>query len=199
MERLKCLGLRVVFGIFLGLVVGLAFSVAPALADMRSEVRGDEQGYVADGDRLFRALKEASTEREARAIELTIWFHWMKAPDAESAALMNEALTHRRNNNAPAAIMVLDRLIEMAPSWSEAWNQRATMLYFNGDYEASLLDIEKVLEREPRHFGAMSGMAVILLSQGRAELAQSILRDAVAVHPYLRERGLIVESPGKDI
>jgi Tfp pilus assembly protein PilF len=90
-------------------------------------------------------------------------------------------------------------LIAIAPDWAEAWNQRATMRYVQGQYDASLADIEETLAREPRHFGAMAGMALILVQQGRARQAQAILRTAVSIHPFLRERWMIADAPGKDL
>ena len=114
-------------------------------------------------------------------------------------ALMDRAMERRRNYDFAGAVAVLDELLGLAPDWAEAWNQRATVRFLQEDYEGSLEDIRETLEREPRHFGAMAGMAIILLRQGRAELAQSTLRQALGIHPWLRERSLVVATPGKDI
>lgn len=170
-----------------------------AYADEGVSLRGDASAYVAEGERLFDFLQNAENEDAGRAIELEIWAYWMHAPDEASRQLMTKAQERRRNRDHAGAIAVLNELIAIAPDWAEAWNQRATMRYMQGEYEASLADIEETLLREPRHFGAMAGMALILVQQGRARQAQAILRNAVAIHPYLRERWMIAEPPGQDL
>lgn len=171
----------------------------PAGADEGVSLRGDATAYAAEGERLFDRLQQAGNEQEGRAVELEIWMYWMHAPDEASMQLMTRAQERRRNRDHAGAVAVLDELIAIAPDWAEAWNQRATIRYMQGRYEASLADIEETLLREPRHFGAMAGMALILVQQGRARQAQAILRNAVAIHPYLRERWMIAEPPGQDL
>jgi hypothetical protein len=56
-----------------------------------------------------------------------------------------------------------------------------------------------VLELEPKHFGALAGKAVILIRQGSMAIAQATLRKAVAIHPFLKERHLLIEPKGRDI
>ena len=105
----------------------------------------------------------------------------------------------RGEYNYQGAREVLDKVVAEAPDYPEGWNQRAFILFLQGDYEASLADIKRVLELEPRHFGALSGQAMIYITQGRAELAQKTLRDAVNVHPYLKERALLIKPKGVDL
>ena len=104
-----------------------------------------------------------------------------------------------RSFDLAGAVAILDELIALTPDWAEGWSQRAAVRFMQGDFEGSLADIEETLQREPRHFGSLAGMAIILMQQGRVEQAQATLRQAVGIHPFLRERGLIVEAPGEDI
>jgi tetratricopeptide (TPR) repeat protein len=187
--------LAALFGLFLI----AAHHPPPAHAVEAAALRGESQAHEAEGDRLFRFLAMARTEADARAVEDEIWRHWMLAPNAEAGELMARAMDRRRNFDLAGGVAVLDELIALAPDWAEAWNQRATLRFMQGAFEASLTDIEETLQREPRHFGAMAGMAIILTRQGRVRLAQTTLRAAVAIHPYLRERSMIVSIPGKDI
>ena len=53
-------------------------------------------------------------------------------------------------------------VIEMAPEFSEGWNRRATVRYYQKDFEGSLDDIQQTLILEPRHFGAVWGLGMIL-------------------------------------
>ena len=182
-----------------GALLLLVAAAAGAVADPVSKVRGDPAAHAAEGDRVFRFLALAKTEAEGRAMEDQAWLWFMAAPDAASAGLMNRALERRGAFDLDAALAVLDELVAAAPDWAEAWNQRATVRFEKGDFEGSLADIEVTLRLEPRHFGALAGRAIIETGFGRVALAQSDLRRAVAIHPFLKERGLLIATPGKDI
>ncbi len=121
-----------------------------------------------------------------------------QAPDEISAEMMAQAMDRKRWYDFAGAIEHLDRLIEHAPQWSEAWNQRAAVFFFQEDYERSLTDAQRVLEMEPMHFGALAGRAVILTRQGRIELGQRVLREALEIHPWLKERWMLLpEAPAR--
>lgn len=169
--------------------------VVLGLATITSSARADTST-----DDLFEALKNAPNEKEARLIETEIWEAWIDAaPSPELREQVESAMRMRGEYNYQGAREVLDKVVAEAPDYPEGWNQRAFILFLQGDYEASLADIKKVLELEPRHFGALSGQAMIYITQGRAELAQKTLRDAVNVHPYLKERALLIKPKGVDL
>lgn len=172
----------------------------PSYAQPVVGLRGnDPAAHAAEHTRLFEELAQAESEDDARAAESAIWVHWLLAPDLESARLMDRALELRRTYDLAGAEAALDELVALSPDWAEGWNQRATVRFMQGDFDGSLDDIVETLRREPKHFGALAGRALILIQQGRMELAQSTLREAVAIDPFLRERALIIEPPGKDI
>ena len=60
-----------------------------------------------------------------------------------------------------AAIDVFSEAIELDPAWAEAWNKRATVFYMVGEFQKSQDDIDKVLELEKRHFGALAGQGMV--------------------------------------
>jgi hypothetical protein len=51
----------------------------------------------------------------------------------------------------------------------------------------------------PDHVPARAGLALTLMGLGRSQAAQGVLRDAVRRNPWLSERALLTEPPGKDI
>jgi tetratricopeptide (TPR) repeat protein len=107
---------------------------------------------------------------------------------------MQEAMQKRGNYDFAGAVEILSRIIELNPDYPEAWNQRATVYYYQEKYEASLEDIARTLELEPRHFGALSGRAMIRLYQSKPALARQNILKASEIHPYLKERNLFPDS-----
>lgn len=141
-------------------------------------------------DALFAQLKAAPDEVAARAIADQIWLQWTTPADPALAARMQDVLILRQSADFPAVIAALDDIIAQYPGYAEAWNQRATIYYLLGNYDRSLADIEKVLEFEPRHFGALAGRAMIYRSQGKQPLAIKDMVAALAIHPFLAERAM---------
>ena len=144
-------------------------------------------------DALFAELKAAPDEVAARAITDQIWIYWTTPTDTALATRMREVLILRQRADFPAVIAALDAIIADYPTYAEGWNQRATIYYLIGNYERSLADIEKVLEFEPRHFGALVGRAVIYKTQGKQALAVKDMIAALAIHPFLAERAMFPE------
>lgn len=144
-------------------------------------------------DSLFAELKSAPDQEAARVITNQIWVYWTTPADPVLAARMRDVLLLRQQADFPAVIAALDDITAEYPSYAEGWNQRATIYYLLGNYERSLADIEKVLEFEPRHFGALVGRAVIHENQGEHALALRDMAAALAIHPFLAERALFPE------
>jgi tetratricopeptide (TPR) repeat protein len=151
-------------------------------------------------DSLFGALRTAPNEAEAQRIENDIWMSWLEAaPTPEIRTKLDTAMQKRGVYEFQSAKELLDDVVEEAPDYSEGWNQRAFILFLQGNYEASLEDIERVLDLEPRHFGALSGRAIIFMTMGRVDLGQKALREAMEIHPFLKERGMLIEQKGLDL
>lgn len=144
-------------------------------------------------DQLFVRLARAPDQATAQKIDRQIWSIWTSPSDPDLAARMLDVFEARSTRGPLKAIELLDVLVEDHPEYAEAWNQRATLYFMTGNYEASLADCEKVLALEPRHFGALSGQAIIHLQMGRRDLALKSMAAALAVHPFLNEAGLFPE------
>jgi tetratricopeptide (TPR) repeat protein len=144
-------------------------------------------------DRLFAQLRVAPDAATAHEIDQQIWALWTTPSDPVLAGRIGEALVARNLGDIDGAIRLLDRLVVDYPDYAEGWNQRATLYYVMGDFERSIADCGKVLALEPRHFGALSGRALMYLQQGKRALALKDMAAAVAVHPFLNERALFPE------
>ena len=144
-------------------------------------------------DRLFAELKDAGDPMVAHAIDQQIWFHWLTPEDPVLRGRMAQALAAREMGDPVEAIQLLNAIVAEYPRYAEGWNQRATMFYAIGNFEASIADCQKVLELEPRHFGALSGRSTMYLLQGKRALALKDMAAALAVHPFISGRELFPE------
>ena len=132
-----------------------------------------------------------------RAIAGQIWEIWVTAPDDRSQALMDAGRERIRVADYEGAEELFRQHIDYRPHYAEGWSKRAYVRFLRQDYGNALDDIIAVLEREPRHFGALAGRAVTLISIGRVEVGHKALRQALAIHPWLSERHLL--PSGEDI
>lgn len=139
-------------------------------------------------DALFVELKNADSSTTARKLEQKIWIQWFQSGDSTVDEMMQEAMDKRRGYDFNGAIEILNRVVTMKPDYSEGWNQRATVYFYQQKYEESLVDIAKTLELEPRHFGSLAGRAVIRLHQNKPALARQNIIEALKYHPYLKEK-----------
>jgi tetratricopeptide (TPR) repeat protein len=135
---------------------------------------------------LFGALKAAPDEDTAKAIEQRIWGLWVVSRSDTANLLMLRVKTAIDAKETDLAIKLLDGIVKIRPDYIEAWNRRATIYYQKKDYGRSLADIREVLKREPRHFGALSGLGMILQDLGDDKQALEVYRRALAVYPHLQ-------------
>jgi tetratricopeptide (TPR) repeat protein len=155
-------------------------------------------------DFLFGALKAAPDEASAKHVEARIWALWMQTPSDTAALLMTRAKVAMDAQQMDVALKLLDSVVKLRPDYIEAWNRRATLYYLRNDYAHSLEDIEQVLVREPRHFGALAGLGMIMQDLGDEKRALDAFRKALAVNPHLEKvpelvRPLSEKVEGRDI
>jgi tetratricopeptide (TPR) repeat protein len=152
----------------------------------------DELPAIPKGERnrnidfLFGALKVAPDEASAKAVEDRIWAGWTSAGNETTNLLMGRAKKAADDKEYDLAVRVLSSIIEIKPDFTEAWNRRATVYFLQRDYTNSMADIAKVLAREPRHFGALSGLGLIMQEIGDEKHALDAYRKALDVHPRLK-------------
>jgi tetratricopeptide (TPR) repeat protein len=145
-------------------------------------------------DTLFGALKIAPDEASAKAIEDRIWAMWLVSGSDTCNLLMGRAKAAIDGKDYDLATKLLSAVIELKPDYVEAWNRRATVYYLQNDYAHSVADIREVLAREPRHFGALSGLGLILQEIGDDKDALEAYRKALAIDPHLEHIPEVVKT-----
>ncbi|KAB2848565.1 MAG: tetratricopeptide repeat protein [Hyphomicrobiaceae bacterium] len=166
---------------FLGIFACLV-GLVPSQAQDEAKSRRDKL------DQLFSSLQAEKLESNADIIVLEIWRLWGQSGRGDVDRLLAEATDHMRSGANERALAVLDRIVELAPDFAEGWNKRATVLYLLDEHDRSLADIAKVLELEPRHFGAIAGSGLIAIARGDWKTALAAYRRALAINPFLKER-----------
>jgi tetratricopeptide (TPR) repeat protein len=155
-------------------------------------------------DFLFGALKAAPDEASAKHVEARIWALWLQTSSDTAALLMMRAKAAMDAQQIDVAQKLLDAVVKLRPDYIEAWNRRATLYYLQNDYAHSLQDIQQVLVREPRHFGALAGLGMIMQELGDEKRALDAFRKALAINPHLEKVPELVKSlsekvEGRDI
>ena len=183
------------------LLAAFSLAIAPALADTTIDLSKDKQTdkTTKQLDKLFTQLTKAPDEQFARTIENAIWQHWMAQPNEKIQKLVKEAMEARRWYDFAKARKILNKVVTLAPDYAEGWNQRAFILFLQEKFDESLSDLERAIELEPRHFGALAGQARILMRQGRFATGQAILKKAVKIYPFWRERSMITKPKEKNL
>jgi tetratricopeptide (TPR) repeat protein len=137
-------------------------------------------------DDFFTQLKKTRSPGAANRLASNIWSEWFRSGSASIDLLMHwsDEATKRKDFNI--ALDLLDQVITRQPNYAEGWNRRATLHYAMSNYNKSMADIQKVLALEPRHFGALSGMANILEQSGNKQAALDAWQRVLDVYPAMR-------------
>jgi tetratricopeptide (TPR) repeat protein len=153
---------------------------------------------------LLGALKVAPDDTTAKAIEDRILALWAVSSSDTTNILMGRAKSAIEAKDFDLAVQLLDAVIAFKPDFAEGWNRRATVYFLKKDYASSMADIRHVLALEPRHFGAMAGMGMILNEVGNEKRALEVFRRVLEIHPHLKQIPDLVKTlkekvEGRDI
>lgn len=174
----------------LWLLLALAMPTAPAAyaadaakPDVIVEQPHSEERPADRLNTLFTQLKRERDPQAAEGIANRIRLEWNDSGSATVNLLMqwaDKAIAEKRN---AAAYDFLDQAIALKPTFVEGWNRRATLHYIAGDTRKAMADINRVLTLEPRHFGALAGMAAILTESGHDALALKAWEQFLTIYP----------------
>jgi Flp pilus assembly protein TadD len=155
---------------------------------------------------LNRARLDALFARLARndnpdwlSVQNEIWAQWSRSGSPAMDLLLRRAESAMENGRLELALRFLDDLVRLAPDFAEGWNKRATVYFLLGEYGRSVADIQRTLALERRHFGALSGLGMILERLGDKNGAMRAYRRGLEVHPNLPGAAAGVERLAPDV
>lgn len=151
--------------------------------------RPQPQADAPQDDAVSRLLRELAKPDQPgwQQIEQSIAQEWARSGSASMDLLLNRGMQAMEAGEIEAAIEHFSALTDHAPGFAEGWNARATAFFQADMYGPALADIERVLALEPRHFGALTGLAIILEQVGYPEDAYRAWQAVAAIHPHRPE------------
>ena len=137
-------------------------------------------------DQLFADLKRERNEKAAERIAGRIWGEWAQSGSASVDLMMQWSQKAMENQKYDVALDFLDQVVTLQPAYAEGWNRRATVHFMMKNYGKSMSDIDHTLHLEPRHFGALSGLAQIMADTGHKQSALEAWQKVLAIYPMMR-------------
>jgi len=134
---------------------------------------------------LFEQLQRAADPVSAAEAERNIWRIWSLPDRREASAPFAQGVLSMNRGKLKQAMALFSNVVKIAPDFAEGWNKRATVAYYLGDFDTSVHDIQKTLALEPRHFGALSGLAMIYEATGLQERALDVLIQVKEIYPAM--------------
>ncbi len=127
-------------------------------------------------------------------LERQIRSEWSKSGSPAMDFLLQRGQEALEAEDFDTALEHLTALTDHAPDFAEGWNARATAYFNKKLYGPALHDISMALRLNPRHFAAMTGLAVILQDTGMLEEALEVWRLVEAAHPHRPEMQDAIKS-----
>ena len=147
----------------------------------------------AELDKLFLELKKNTSS--SSSIVQKIWILWSTHPtDEKLTSILDEGSRLIQDQKLVRAIDIFTDAIELDPTWAEAWNKRATVYYMIGEFQKSQDDIDKVLELENRHFGALAGQGMVNIGLKNYEKAKLSYQKAQEIYPGMKSSKIMIEQ-----
>ena len=145
-------------------------------------------------DKLFTELKK-NISSSSPEIAQQIWTLWSTHPtDEKLTSILDEGSRLVQDQKLIRAIDIFTDVIKIDPTWAEAWNKRATVFYMVGEFQKSQDDIDKVLELENRHFGALAGQGMVNIKLKNYDKAKKSYQKAQEIYPAMKSSKVMIEQ-----
>jgi tetratricopeptide (TPR) repeat protein len=150
-------------------------------------------------DDLFRRLKDAKDAREAKSLATQIERRFARSGSDTVDLLAARANEVFAEGELAIAIEIMDRAIVLKPDWAEGYHRRATMFFAMDDMTRALVDLNAALAREPRHFGALTGMGLVFQRLGDQKRSFAAYTKAYEINPSMESVKTILDRMRPDV
>jgi tetratricopeptide (TPR) repeat protein len=148
-------------------------------------------------DKLFAELQREQPANPQNTIA-KIWTLWEHDDSPTAELLLTQSNKAMKDGAFATSETMLNTLIGSYPEFTEALNKRAMLLYNLRRFDEAMVDLDAVLDAEPRHFGALAGKAAVFQAQGQSSKAAEALREAIVVNPHLQTAKDVLKQLEKD-
>ena len=139
-------------------------------------------------EKLFTDLRSTGSQKDGEKISKEIWQIWTThSSDPTLSKQMQMGIELMQSGQLSAANAVFTFVINQDNEFAEAWNKRATVLFFMGKFDKAKLDILKTLLLEQNHFGALAGLGMVEIHLGNPKAALNAYRRAASINPHLSD------------
>jgi|TARA_X000000368_G_C22730006_1_gene579089 tetratricopeptide (TPR) repeat protein len=174
------------------LKISFFFSILISLIFIFNAIASEQEVQL---NKLFNQLKESTNNLIAQEVEQKIWKVWSTHPkDKKLTSMLAKGSNLVNNGQFKEAINIFSKVIDLDPSWAEAWNKRATVMYMIGEFQKSQQDINKVLELENRHFGAFAGQGLVNIELKNYEKAIKSYENAQKIYPLMKSPSIMINQ-----
>ncbi len=135
---------------------------------------------------LYARLAESKDSDETDGLVGLLLASYSQSGSDTGDLLLQRARKAIDQKDSDAAGKILDATVALLPNWPEGWNARATLRYIENDYDGAMADIARTLKLEPRHVGALSGMAIILADRDKDKDALKVYQRLLTIAPHWR-------------
>jgi tetratricopeptide (TPR) repeat protein len=157
----------------INIVLAASLCVFPLLASAQSERVTELLDRL--GDPELRNWDV--TEREIQLL-------WARSGSPSADYLLQQGRAALEAGDFDRAYGHLTALTDHAPDFAEGWNARASLFFQMQRFGPAIADIQRVLALEPRHYGALTGLGIMLEEMGLYEEALEALNLAIEINPH---------------
>jgi len=145
-----------------------------------------EIGTMEDVPVLLAALWDEEDLIRGMA-EQSIWGIWMRTDDPVVDPMFQTGMLLIAQGDPPAAIEMLNQVIELKPDFAEVWNRRGNANEALGDEDRALADYDRALALNPYQFGTLESCGAIWMARSNYRKAADYFRRALDLNPNLSE------------
>lgn len=120
-----------------------------------------------------------------QTVEQSLWRLWFRSGRDDVDALLSQGVYLMETQQLDEAQAVFDRVIAMASTFPEGYNQRAIVFFLAGNWDRSIADCEQAIALNPNHFGALAGMGHCYLKRNEFMAALAAYERALAINPRM--------------
>jgi len=132
---------------------------------------------------LMAELAEPDAQ-DVQGLQSEIRRRWSRSGSAAIDFLLQRGEDALEQGNFIRAAEHFSAAIDHDPNFAEAWNGRATAYFLQGEFGLSIADIRVTLALNPEHYGAMTGLGLILEEIGDSSRALAAFQLADAINPH---------------